>query len=336
MEGAQGRHAGRAKSVSQVFEELDSTMKSGHARQLVRIPTGFQPLDRVLGGGLHAGDLTLVGGAPGVGKTIATLQWARNIAAEGRTVLYVCYEHEESELLLRLLGIEMGESAGADADQQQDRFQTALGSAAALGGSGLSAVLAQTGAPEAAAASVSAYAQNLLLVRASGSRTGLPEIEALLTETRDHPPTVLFVDYLQKVAVVPEPPDEAEKVRVVAEGLKDMALNYRIPIVSVVASDMEGIKARRLRLHHFRGSSALAYEADVAIVLNEKIRSISKVHLAYDPLRAEGFRSWVVFSVEKNRGGPNLVDLEHRKDFSHFRFDPNGGVVTERMSGDEE
>jgi hypothetical protein len=38
-----------------------------------------------------------------------------------------------------------------------------------------------------------------------------------------------------------------------------------------------------------------------------------------------------VFSIEKNRGGPNLIDLEFRKDFAHFRFEPDGGVVAEKL-----
>jgi hypothetical protein len=36
-------------------------------------------------------------------------------------------------------------------------------------------------------------------------------------------------------------------------------------------------------------------------------------------------------SIEKNRGGPNLIDLEFRKDFRHFRFDPDGGIVSEKL-----
>ncbi|MGH8875474.1 MAG: ATPase domain-containing protein [Acidimicrobiia bacterium] len=46
------------------------------------IPTGFEVLDRVLGGGIRTRDLTLVGGQPGIGKTISTLQWARRAAVE--------------------------------------------------------------------------------------------------------------------------------------------------------------------------------------------------------------------------------------------------------------
>jgi hypothetical protein len=54
--------------------------------------------------------------------------------------------------------------------------------------------------------------------------------------------------------------------------------------------------------------------------------------VTYDEVRARTFREWLVVSIEKNRGGPNLIDLEFRKDFTHFRLDPQGGIVAEKNS----
>jgi hypothetical protein len=108
-------------------------------------------------------------------------------------------------------------------------------------------------------------------------------------------------------------------------------MTYRVPVVSVVAGDPMGLGVRRLRLHHLTGSSSLAYESDVAIILNEKSLSVSKTHLAYDTVRARSFADWTVLSIEKNRSGPSPVDLEFRKDFEHFRFEPAGQVVSERL-----
>ena len=49
-----------------------------------RMTTRMQELDRVLGGGLVRGSLTLVGGDPGIGKSTLLLQVCRNLALHGR------------------------------------------------------------------------------------------------------------------------------------------------------------------------------------------------------------------------------------------------------------
>lgn len=323
-----GRVPPKPRTVAGVLGEVDAALRAGLAKELVPVPTGFEPLDSILGGGLQAGELTLLGGAPGAGKTIACLQWARNIALAGRTVVYACYEHEESELLLRLLSLEIGESSEAP-DFETTSLRAGI-RAAATSEKGLAAVFEENLPARRAHARVEQYSERLWLLKASGAHTGMTEIDELLDQHIGGSP-VLFVDYLQKVSVRPEPASEAEKVTQIAAGLKELALARRVPVVSIVAAEMEGIKSPRLRLHHLRGSSALAFESDVAIILNEKFRCLSKVHLAYDPVRAETFKDWVVFSIEKNRGGPSLIDVEFRKDFAHFRFDSDGGIVVEKL-----
>ena len=104
-----------------------------------------------------------------------------------------------------------------------------------------------------------------------------------------------------------------------------------VAVVAVAAADKTGLRARRLRLHHLRGSASLAHEADVAILMNEKAVSVSKSHLAFDPVRAEQFKRWVVLSVEKNREGAPDMNLEFRKDLANYRFDPEGGFVAEAL-----
>jgi replicative DNA helicase len=309
------------RTVAKVLGDLDQAIKMGQARELLPIATGFEPLDSTLSGGLHPGELMLVGGAPGSGKTVCTLQWARNIAINGGTAVYACYEHEESMLLGRLLALELGGMSHSTDDMELDKLRMGIQEVAMGGVRGLRDVLDSEDHMRQAYERVESYADRLWLVRASGAHTGIPEIEEMITQRVDAQNFVMFVDYLQKVALRPEPPDENEKVTKTTEALKDLALSYQIPIVAIVAADREGLKARRLRMHHLRGSSALAYEADVAIIMNNKFDCISKVHLAYDPVGAERYKDYTVFSLEKNRGGPNLVDIEHRKDFQYYRFE---------------
>ena len=66
-----------------------------------RISTGIGERDRVLGGGIVAGSLTLVGGDPGIGKSTLLLQVCRNLAGDGREVLYVSGEESLKQIKLR-------------------------------------------------------------------------------------------------------------------------------------------------------------------------------------------------------------------------------------------
>jgi len=64
-------------------------------------PTGIAELDRVLGGGLVPGSVTLLGGEPGIGKSTVLLQAAAEVAATGRKVLYLSGEESAQQVRLR-------------------------------------------------------------------------------------------------------------------------------------------------------------------------------------------------------------------------------------------
>ncbi|CAN5787778.1 DNA repair protein RadA [soil metagenome] len=64
-------------------------------------PTGVAELDRVLGGGLVPGSVTLLGGEPGIGKSTVLLQAAAEVAADGRRVLYLSGEESPQQVRLR-------------------------------------------------------------------------------------------------------------------------------------------------------------------------------------------------------------------------------------------
>ena len=63
-----------------------------------RYKTGLQELDRVLGGGIVQGELILVGGDPGIGKSTLLLQICQK-AGEERKILYVSGENLTNEFL---------------------------------------------------------------------------------------------------------------------------------------------------------------------------------------------------------------------------------------------
>ena len=76
-----------------------------------RMSTHMDELNRVLGGGIVPGSLILVGGDPGIGKSTLLLQVCRNIANDGRKVLYISGEESLRQIKLRANRIgEFGEN----------------------------------------------------------------------------------------------------------------------------------------------------------------------------------------------------------------------------------
>lgn len=66
-----------------------------------RIETHINEFDRVLGGGLVVGSLTLLSGEPGIGKSTLLLQTAGLLARNGKEVLYACGEESVEQVALR-------------------------------------------------------------------------------------------------------------------------------------------------------------------------------------------------------------------------------------------
>src|SRR3954454_24706254 len=102
-----GRGAMAPRSAVEVLVDVNDRVQSGQLGEYEPIPLGMAPIDRTIGGGIKPGELLLIGGAQGTGKTTMALQMARNIAASGQAiVLYVCFEHDEADLLNRLISME--------------------------------------------------------------------------------------------------------------------------------------------------------------------------------------------------------------------------------------
>ena len=312
------------------------------------LPTGFDPLDGIIGGGLRQTELVLLGGAQGIGKTICALQMARNIASRNNQyAFYLSYEHTETHLMNRLLCLESINPPEVDLKQGlrlKDLYDTIITERArsTFHGDGNSAslqsILRQNKRTKMPLTRVSQYADRLVLVKASPVVTTLRAIREMtmrLCEATGGNVTV-FVDYLQKVAIHPEKAaDEAEKVTIIVEGLKDIALTVGVPVVAIVAADRDGLKSNRLHLYHLRGSSALDYECDIAIIMNNKYHVLSKEAVAFNPYQARQFREWVVFTIEKNRAGRAMQDMEFHLHAPYFAFDPRGQRVQQQLIDDK-
>lgn len=320
-------------TLGDTLARAEERLRSGrHAAERLW-PTGFGDLDPAIGGGLRSGGLVLLAGPHGLGKTTFAVQVCRNVVRSGRPVIYFSYEHEAEDLFQKLLAMESGELDGSsrarltavreafDGDEQtsiEERLRVVPGGVEAL-------------------ANVRAYMDLMYVHRSTGSRTDLATIrrhvESVHAATGATP--LVVVDYLQKVHVPDGSPEESERTTTIVEGLKDLAIDIAAPVLAIVAAEKEALQSgTRMRMKHLRGSSALAYEADVVMVLNNKVDIVARHHLVYDLGNTERFREWAVLGIEKNRFGRDGIELEYRKRFDQGRFEPEGRAVAEQLIDD--
>ena len=126
--------AGRNRFQSLARSQPVATLSEIDAADVARTPTGVEELDRVLGGGIVAGGVVLIGGDPGIGKSTLLLQTVDALATRMK-VLYVTGEESGAQVALRARRLGLA-SAGGDgaaaapvrvlAEIQLERIQATL------------------------------------------------------------------------------------------------------------------------------------------------------------------------------------------------------------------
>jgi DNA repair protein RadA/Sms len=195
-------------------------------RPLQRLASGYNELDRVLGGGLVPGSLVLLGGDPGIGKSTLLLQCARTMAV-GQSVLYVSAEESAQQVKLRWRRLaEEGEGSGPAGAADRENG----GSAAAASGLQL---LAET---------------DLELV--------LQELEALR-------PAVAIIDSIQALhdGELGSAPGSVAQVRECAAALQRIAKRQHTALLLVGHVTKEGLLAGPKVLEHLV-DAVLTFEGD--------------------------------------------------------------------------
>lgn len=302
------------KTSSQLVAEANERIGVGQLKNYRPVPTGFDFLDTVLGGGLRSGEVILLGGRQGIGKTIFSLHVARNIALSGEAgSCYVWFEHDGEYLFNRLICLESVETLpptgpGLDLQTLHSHASSRRSSRAV----GLNAILAEEPIAARAMQRIAGYCRNLLQSKANPTRMTLEVLDVYIQEMLCHGDyLVVFVDSLQKFALnrIRQELTGEEMATITVEGLKYLALSYEVSIVALSAADNDGLKSDRVHLTDLRGGTTLQYECDVAILLN-----------LGEPREGETAGRSVVFSIEKNHGGPADVALEFDLWGQFFRF----------------
>ena len=235
-----------ARKVGEYMPELLKRIETATENKgITGIETGIRQFDRHTGG-LQSGELYIIAGRPGMGKTALMMTWALNIAMSGIPVGVFSLEMTAEEISMRLMASVSGTS-GADMKMGKvGDFAPLMDAANVL--TGIPLYIDDEGAQSAA--SIRSRARRL--VQKCGCR-------------------VIMLDYLQKMAAPPEYRGQREaEVNHNVQALKNVAKELKIPFVclSQLSRSVETRGgSKRPMLSDLRESGAIEQEADMVLFL---------------------------------------------------------------------
>jgi len=253
------------------------------AGDLRRLSSGLAELDRVLGGGVVPGSVTLLGGDPGIGKSTLLLQVAAQVAA-GAPVLYASGEESVAQIALRAQRLAL--PAAALEIVAETELGTVLERAAERGAALLIVDSIQT-------------VQSERLDAAAGAVSQLKECAAELVRFAKRRATAVFlIGHVTKDGSIAGPR--------VLEHLVDTVLYFE----SEISSRYRIVRATKNR---FGAVNELGFFAMTETGLRE-VRNPSAIFLARAPEPAAGS----IVTVMREGGRPLLIELQALVDRMRF------------------
>jgi replicative DNA helicase len=253
------------------------------------VPSGFPSLDKLLGGGLRRGDLVVLGGDVGSGKSALALAIALRVAQQRRSALFYSGEMLVERVLERALAIE-GRTRIDDLRQGtlDEVTRAGVGAAAVRLRDELPVIERMPGGGVAAIAEEVTAVRGVDLVLVDGLSSLLPGVRATVEE-------------------------EATAVR----GLKQLALDARVAVLLTTSlPHLAAREDRRPLLDDFGANGAVKERGDVVLSLFREGM--------YDSAR--GIEGATELLVRKNRnGGTGYVDLYFYAQWMRFEdmLDPD-------------
>lgn len=272
------------------------------------VPTGFQKLDRLLGGGLRVG-LTTLGAGTSFGKTALTMQIAENMNRNGQDVLFFSLEMGANELRARSLSrltaeiLDAPHYSGAPASTFSDilNYRNLQNES-------------QRSTIQEARELYRTYCPRLRIIESQGEFS-VEDVRRAVSRHRrlTGRVPVVFIDYLQ--VLHPLNPRESEKQQTdknILE-LRRLSREFETPVVVLSSLNRAGYK-KRPTLESFKESGGVEYGSDIVLMLSfemkddyfiettdEETGKKKKVY-DYDRAKRETPRS-MLLSLLKNRNG---------------------------------
>lgn len=215
----------------------------------VGLATGYPTIDYRTGG-LKAGQHVVIGARPGAGKTSLGLNITQNVALKGDKPLVFSAEMLRKELQIRALS----EQSGIDSRLLANNVQPEELSRSFY--SKLSDAVAKV--------------QKMPITIEDKSNLRVSEIEATSRRLhREEGIDLIVVDYLQLLKPEGDAWNKEDAVSRISGGLKNLAKELEIPVVTMVQLNRSAEAAnRKPSLHDFRDSGSIEQDADIALLLS--------------------------------------------------------------------
>ena len=248
---------------------VDAAYKRGGG--LAGLSTSITALDAATGG-MITGNLIVIAGRPGMGKTALIVNIALGVAKHGEGVLVFSLEMSAKELALRVLSKECDVPA---ADLQRGRLSDADTTMRGL-------------------LQVREQLKDLSLdIDESGGLT-MPQIAAKARrKCRKAKIGLIIVDYLQLInGSVYRGHNRTQEVTEITNGLKALAKELQLPIIAVsqLSRNVENREDKRPRLADLRDSGSIEQDADVVMFLYRESYYLEQDKP--DPAKAADYADW--------------------------------------------
>ena len=230
--------------LQNTFEELDKI--ATNPGTVTGVPSGLMDLDDITSG-FHSGELIIVAGRPGMGKTALALSMGRNAAVTDKTGVGIfSLEMANHQLAMRLLC----------AEGRVDSHLVRTGKLPKSQWKNLSIAVGQLA--EAPIYLDDTAAMSVLEVRAKARRL-----------KAEHDVGLLIVDYIQLMTGPKGAESRQQEISQISRSLKALAKEIEVPVIglSQLSRAVESRSDRRPQLSDLRESGAIEQDADVVIFL---------------------------------------------------------------------
>ena len=272
----------RSNPVTDVVQRVDAQLSGAPSGDAVA--TGFPSVDRILGGGVRQGDLIVLGGDVGVGKSSFALAIALRIAERGESAAFLSGEMEEERMWERALAIE-------SRTRLDDIRRGTLS--------------------DEARASVGGAAVRLRDRPLAYRPIAADTLEAVADRIRSCHAPFTAVDYLQLLPPTKGSGDLAEQGAAAVRLLKETAIDAHTALLLVAQLPRHNPKRRdpRPELDDFGVLGAVKFHADVVLGLyREEMYQVTR-----------GVEGATELIVAKNRhGATGFVDLYFYREWMRF------------------